>query len=478
MADTILIETPVATVLEVGGPQGPQGVAGATGATGSAGAAGQGVPTGGTTGQVLRKASGTNYDTEWATAGSGSGSVTSVALAGTGLSISGSPVTASGTITANVSYGTTASTAAEGNDTRIANIRSSSIDTRTNIGAGGNINTSGGEDGAGGLINTSNGGGEINTSGGDDGNGGSINTNNRGGSIDTRGAAIGLGGSINTSAGEGGVGGSIETYNGGGSINTRGTGNIGLGVTGTRTTVTGTATADRAISLPNASGTIALTSTFAAPPAIGSTTPAAGAFTTLAGNNGTLTASAPVLELAQTWNNAAVAFTALRLDITNTASLSAGSGACRFLDFRIGGTSQIRFERNFSVPVLYFGSTDTGVGAASTTLNFYANGGAVMSLASGGSGPVVRSDGAFSWASSTNITSSTDLSLARDAANTLAQRNSTNPQTFRLYNTYTDASNYERVTAGLRDKCRAPTPFNRGCSCPARIATWCSRGGR
>ena len=34
--------------------------------------------------------------------------------------------------------------------------------------------------------------------------------------------------------------------------------------------------------------------------------------------------------------------------------------------------------------------------------------------------------------------------LNSDAANILAQRNSTNAQTFRLYNTYTDASNYER----------------------------------
>jgi hypothetical protein len=129
MADTIIIETPVATVLEVGGPQGPQGVAGATGATGSAGAAGQGVPVGGTTGQVLRKASGTNYDTEWAAAGSGSGTITSVALAGTGLSISGSPVTTSGTITANVSYGTTAGTACQGNDSRLSNARTPSAHT-------------------------------------------------------------------------------------------------------------------------------------------------------------------------------------------------------------------------------------------------------------------------------------------------------------------------------------------------------------
>ena len=39
---------------------------GATGSQGPAGPAGQGVPTGGTVGQVLKKKSGTNYDTEWA----------------------------------------------------------------------------------------------------------------------------------------------------------------------------------------------------------------------------------------------------------------------------------------------------------------------------------------------------------------------------------------------------------------------------
>lgn len=47
------------------GATGPTGAAGATGATGAAGATGQGIATGGTTGQVLAKASATDYDTEW-----------------------------------------------------------------------------------------------------------------------------------------------------------------------------------------------------------------------------------------------------------------------------------------------------------------------------------------------------------------------------------------------------------------------------
>ncbi len=75
------------------GPQGPAGPAGATGATGPTGATGatgptgadgadgadgEGVPVGGTTGQVLAKASGTDFDTEWVDqTGGGTGSVSS-----------------------------------------------------------------------------------------------------------------------------------------------------------------------------------------------------------------------------------------------------------------------------------------------------------------------------------------------------------------------------------------------------------------
>ena len=53
------------------GPAGPTGPAGADGADGADGAAGPGVAAGGTTGQVLAKTSGTDYDTEWTDAGGG-----------------------------------------------------------------------------------------------------------------------------------------------------------------------------------------------------------------------------------------------------------------------------------------------------------------------------------------------------------------------------------------------------------------------
>lgn len=58
-----------ATVIGINsqGPAGPQGVAGPAGATGPTGANGQGVPTGGTTNQLLAKIDSTNYNTQWIT---------------------------------------------------------------------------------------------------------------------------------------------------------------------------------------------------------------------------------------------------------------------------------------------------------------------------------------------------------------------------------------------------------------------------
>jgi hypothetical protein len=181
---------------------------------------------------------------------------------------------------------------------------------------------------------------------------------------------------------------------------------------------------------------------FAAPPAIGSTTPAAGTFTTLTANNGTLTASAPVLDLAQTWNNAAVTFTGARIDITNTAS---GTGS-RFLDCMVGGASAIRLARIGSIPYALFGTADTGIGAISTSqASIIANGGVAFVVNSGGGGTIIRSDASYGWASGTNLVgASSDLTLSRDAADTLAQRRTTNAQTFNIYNTFTSSTNHER----------------------------------
>lgn len=59
----------------------------------------------------------------------------------------------------------------------------------------------------------------------------------------------------------------------------------------------------------------------------------------------------------------------------------------------------------------------------------------------GAAAAVLQTGIVFGWG--TNV--SPDVALHRDAAGTLAQRNGTNNQTFRVYNTFTDASNFERA---------------------------------
>jgi len=161
----------------------------------------------------------------------------------------------------------------------------------------------------------------------------------------------------------------------------------------------------------------------ASPPAIGSTTPNTGAFTTLSANNGTLTSSSPAFTLAQTWNNAGVVFTALRANVTDTASNSASL----LMDLQVGGSSRAYINKSGHIIGTSFISLASGFGGISDQGTekgpFCASSGA-MCFGGNGGAPFLRYDG---------------------AANILAQRNGTNAQTFRLYRTYTDASNYERL---------------------------------
>ena len=57
--------------------------------------------------------------------------------------------------------------------------------------------------------------------------------------------------------------------------------------------------------------------------------------------------------------------------------------------------------------------------------------------------------GSFSWSGDANPINAADLFLYRDAANTLAQRNGTSPQISRIYETFTNASNYGRLDTGF-----------------------------
>lgn len=307
--------------------------------------------------------------------------------------------------------------------------------------------------------------------------------------------------------------------------------------------------------------------------------------TTLSGT--TITANAPVLDLAQTWNNAAVTFTGAKLNVTDTAS----NAASLLMDLQVGGTTSFQVDKsgliasprvgglgggivfggtssngarayigqygarlnsgiNFSwspstnlniedlllgrraaanlrlgaadaaAPVAQTlsvqgvvagttntaganltiaGSQGTGTGAGgsivfqvapagssgtaqnalataltinSNSQSVFADGsvslpsirgsdvdsgiyfsgnntriavdGTLMYLFEGGGNLNMRSTGAVRWSSGGDISGTTDVLLLRDAANTLALRNGANAQTFRVYNTFTDATTFER----------------------------------
>jgi len=199
-----------------------------------------------------------------------------------------------------------------------------------------------------------------------------------------------------------------------------------------------TAGQNRVLTWPDGNGTIARTEDFAAPPAIGSTTRNTIAATTLNANNGTITASAPVLDLSQTWNNAAVTFTGLRFNVTNTASAAASLLA----DFQVGGTSIVNIGRDG-----FIGSANAGINVRATgslnRLSFFSQG--ATRLLHNNSILLNESDGGYGWVTSGAPTSlGFDTGIFRGGAGIIEQRNGANAQAYRLYNTFTDASNYER----------------------------------
>ena len=145
----------------------------------------------------------------------------------------------------------------------------------------------------------------------------------------------------------------------------------------------------------------------------------------------TVTTSNPVLDLSQTWNAGGVTFTGLKFNVTDTASAS----ATLLTDLQVGGTSKFKVRKDGNVMIGGGGSGGAELGVDGLVVQgkgYFSQYGAQMA-----SGATVQ------WSSNASTYSGGDTILLRDAANTLALRNGTNAQTFRAYNTYTDASNGE-----------------------------------
>lgn len=162
---------------------------------------------------------------------------------------------------------------------------------------------------------------------------------------------------------------------------------------------------------------------------------------------GTLTgASTPVLNLTQTWNNAATTFTGLLFNATDTAS----NASSLLEDLQVGGTSKFKIDKTGLITTgvasgsLAF-STSPGTGFYIQGANFgYQSGGNKIWLSAANQFTLVAA-ARLSWVASTDPNGTEDTLLYRDAAGILALRNGTTAQALRVYNTFTDASNFERL---------------------------------
>jgi hypothetical protein len=144
---------------------------------------------------------------------------------------------------------------------------------------------------------------------------------------------------------------------------------------------------------------------------------------------GALTASRPSINVAQTWNNAAVPFDADLMDITDTAS---AAGATVFRR-RVNGANIVRILKTGQVEVatssgntVFIGGGYNGVASGTSALNYGTDGVIV------GTGGLIFSNGSID---------ARDLQIRFNGPNVANQRNSTAAQTYRLERTYTDPSN-------------------------------------
>lgn len=187
--------------------------------------------------------------------------------------------------------------------------------------------------------------------------------------------------------------------------------------TGTVTTVSVVTANGVSASVTNAGTTPAITIT------LGAITP-----TSIAASGQSLTGSqaTPILDLATTWNTTGTP-TALNVAVTDTAS----NALSMLFQIKRNGSDVIALRKDGYLRV----------------------DGTAASLQLGNSCLVgVNGTGIFNAQSNSGsyrLGASSDVILAWDAANTPAFRNGTNAQTIRLYRSFTDASNYSRLSLGF-----------------------------
>lgn len=140
--------------------------------------------------------------------------------------------------------------------------------------------------------------------------------------------------------------------------------------------------------------------------------------TTLSGT--TITANAPVVNFAQTWNNAAVTFTGAKLNITDTAS----DAASLLMDLQVGGASRFSVGKagnatatvgSAAAPSFAMGTTGLFTRAVTARLNFTING-FDTGVEIGPAVLALQNTASLSWVSGTLPSSGLDTHFTRRGA--------------------------------------------------------------
>jgi len=174
---------------------------------------------------------------------------------------------------------------------------------------------------------------------------------------------------------------------------------------------------------------------------------------TTGAGSGSLQASA--LNIAQTWNTTGTP-TLVKCNVVDTSS----NAASLLMDLQVGSVSKFKVDKA--------GKISISTGPASPWIDIVDAYGTARIAGSSGSIAIyasaaglsneqavqihwlgafgVPSVGFYGWLPGSDLTTQADTRIYRDAAGTLAQRNSTNAQTYRLYGTYTNASEYRRLS--------------------------------
>jgi hypothetical protein len=205
------------------------------------------------------------------------------------------------------------------------------------------------------------------------------------------------------------------------------------GGTYTTTLQTITPTAARTISFPDATGTVGLVGGSSGNLVVNQSGAYAGVANSSVDNaTGNITLGSRFISTVASASSAPAAY------ISGTWFAGAAATALPALYVSPAGTSA---GTSWSTSGTGFG-VNAASGFGGNLLDLQVNGTSLLNMTtSGGSGGQIFRVQGVSGASYTEILA---RFTAGDAADTLAQRRTTNAQTYRLYNTFTDASNYER----------------------------------